>query len=153
MKNIKKAILAIGVLATLVSCDKRKDYFEEFNAAPDFTIRRQGLGGAYVTTLFDSVWIGQAVSYMGDFRTLGEPKDTYTYSFNTVVGTGNLSYDEANKEFTVNNIGGNKTNFELVATDKYGLTSTCYLELFRVNNRVPHALLSIHKQMLVLQEK
>jgi hypothetical protein len=143
MKKIKIAVLIFTVIAATVSCDKRKDYFEEFNQAPNFTIRRQGLGGSFVTTLFDSVWIGQSVSYVGDFRTLGEPKDNYTYSFNTVVGSGNLVYDEPNKSFSVTNIGGNKNNFELISTDKYGLSSTCYLELYRVNNRTPHALLSI----------
>lgn len=145
MKNIsilKFGLTLLIVVLLIISCDKRKDYFYQYNKAPEFSIKKSGLGGNYTAYLTDSVW-NNGAGYVLEYKNIDEANDVETYSFVVNIGTGSVLFNEATKQITISGLSLGKNNINLIATDKYGVESKVTVELFVINNRSPFAGLTV----------
>lgn len=145
MKHLLYIFISV-IIVSLSSCDKRKDYFQgiavENNMAPEFAIRKYGLGGNYTQTVADSLWTNvQGLKIEYTIKDEADDKDEFSSS--VLQGSGTVKFIDSLKQVTFTALGMNKNIFLLTATDKFGKTATCTVEVVCFPNRAPAAKLTV----------
>ena len=141
MKNIIYIICGF-VIFTIISCDKRKDFYSTINAAPKIEMRKQGTS-AFATGLNDSIK-KMFPDYYLELKITDEEKLPLNYSLTTATDRFFLTNNVG--RFTPDTTKLGVHSIEFTVADSYKVTTTAMAAFVIFDNLPPVALFSAAKQ-------